>query len=113
MDEEVCGRVQQVLKGVGDLPAEVVVELIDQVGPGGHFLDQPDTLLNFKSQFFQPPVSNRSPTGRTEWSEQELPAYGRRDMPKMFTGVRASLVTGGGSCKTGKSCQSTPKEELR
>lgn len=59
MDEEICGRVQRVLQGVGDLPAEAV-ELIGKVGPGGHFLDQPDTLLNFKSQFYQPPVSDRS-----------------------------------------------------
>ncbi len=59
MDEEICGRILRMRKGLGGLPAQAV-DMIGRVGPSGHFLDQPDTLLNFKGHFFRPSVSDRS-----------------------------------------------------
>lgn len=59
MDEEILGRVKRMLHGLGDLPAETV-DLIGKVGPGGHYLEQEDTLLNFRTEFYNPPVSDRS-----------------------------------------------------
>ena len=59
MDEEICGRNMRMCQGIGELPA-TAVELIGKVGPGGYYLDQDDTLLNWKGTFFRPQVSDRS-----------------------------------------------------
>jgi len=59
MDEEILGRILRMLRGVGELP-DGAVDLLSEVDPSGHFLDQPDTLLNFRNVFFRPALSDRS-----------------------------------------------------
>jgi trimethylamine--corrinoid protein Co-methyltransferase len=34
-------------------------DVIKAVGPGGHFLDQDHTFEHFRSEFYQPMISNR------------------------------------------------------
>jgi len=59
MDEEICGRFFHMFRGIGDLP-EGAVQLLSEVGSTGHYLDQPDTLNNFRKVFYRPPISDRA-----------------------------------------------------
>lgn len=59
VDEEICQRIFRMQRGLGDLPDEAV-PLIGEVGPAGHYLDKPDTLMNFKEQFYRPLISDRT-----------------------------------------------------
>ncbi|MEL7566253.1 MAG: trimethylamine methyltransferase family protein [Dehalobacterium sp.] len=58
MDEEILGRIYRLRRGIGELPQNAGA-LISEVGSGGHYLDQPDTMLNFRDVFHQPLISDR------------------------------------------------------
>jgi trimethylamine--corrinoid protein Co-methyltransferase len=58
MDEEILGRLYRMRRGIGALP-EDAADLISRVGASGHYLDQPDTMLNFRDMFFRPLLSDR------------------------------------------------------
>lgn len=57
MDEEIWGRVLSLCREVEDLP-DTAVDLISKVGPGGHYLEQPDTVANCRSAFFRSTLSD-------------------------------------------------------
>jgi trimethylamine--corrinoid protein Co-methyltransferase len=60
IDEEIYRLVQRFFQGI-DLNAEdFALEVINQQGPGGHFLDCEHTFLNFKKELRTLLVSNRS-----------------------------------------------------
>ncbi|MDK2985789.1 MAG: trimethylamine---corrinoid protein Co-methyltransferase [Clostridia bacterium] len=67
IDEEICGRIKRMFKGIGELPTDAVNK-IGEVGASGHFLDKPETLKSFRSEFYQPPVSDRS--NLTGWEKK-------------------------------------------
>jgi len=58
MDEEIWGRMLHICRGIGALPGGAV-DLLSTVGSTGHYLDQPDTLLNFRHVFSRPALSDR------------------------------------------------------
>lgn len=47
--------------------AELAIDAIDEVGPGGHFFGTPHTLERFETAFYQPEVFTRDNFGR--WTE--------------------------------------------
>lgn len=59
MGDEVISYVRKILKGVRVDDESLAVDLIDRVGPGGHFLREKHTLQNFKTEFWMPKVINR------------------------------------------------------
>ena len=44
LDNEIIGNIKRVLKGITVTPGTLAAELIQEVGPGGHFLAQEHTL---------------------------------------------------------------------
>lgn len=44
---------------IEDLPGSAE-DLISQVGPGGHYLEQPDTVANCRSAFFRSALSDHT-----------------------------------------------------
>jgi len=58
MDEEILGRIYRLRRGIGELPQNAGV-MISKVGAAGHYLDQPDTMLNFRDVFHRPLISDR------------------------------------------------------
>jgi trimethylamine--corrinoid protein Co-methyltransferase len=63
---EVAGLVKRIMRGV-ELNSETVpLDLIDRVGPGGHFLGEEHTFNHFRRNWI-PELFDRSP--RDEWEQ--------------------------------------------
>jgi len=59
------------LKGFDcDSDEKMAYEVIEKVGPGGHFLTQKHTRKNFKTEFFRPALSDRQ--SFDSWSKDSL-----------------------------------------
>jgi trimethylamine--corrinoid protein Co-methyltransferase len=59
IDDEMCGMVKRIQRGYDVKPDTLAFDIIKDVGPGGHFLDKDHTLEHFRSELYQPHLSNR------------------------------------------------------
>jgi len=59
IDDETCGMVKKTRRAYEVNPETLAVDLVKEVGPGGHFLDKKHTLDHFKDELYQPMLSNR------------------------------------------------------
>ncbi len=50
--DEIAGFVKYLLRGIDINEETLALDVIDRVGPGGHFLSEEHTLRNFKSNWF-------------------------------------------------------------
>jgi len=66
LDAEIFSLVRSMTEGVADTDEDLAIQVIDEVGPGGHYLAQPHTLRHMREQwqsrFF----------GRDAWEEWEV-----------------------------------------
>lgn len=60
MNNEIIGMVKRVLKGIPATDETMAVDVIDEVGPGGHFLGAEHTLTNFRGETWWPSLLNRN-----------------------------------------------------
>ena len=58
-DHEICGIIHRILQGIEVSDASLGIDVIEKVGPGGHFLNQPHTLSNFQKEHFIPKLCDR------------------------------------------------------
>jgi trimethylamine--corrinoid protein Co-methyltransferase len=61
LDAEMLQMMQATLDPIATDPAELAVEAIAQVGPGGHFFGSPHTLDRYRQAFHRPLISDWSP----------------------------------------------------
>ncbi len=59
IDDEMCGMVKRIKRGYEVNPDTLAFDVVREVGPGGHFLDKDHTFDHFRSEFYQPQLSNR------------------------------------------------------
>jgi trimethylamine--corrinoid protein Co-methyltransferase len=59
VDDEMCGMVKRIKKGFEVNDNTLGLDVIKEVGPGGHFLDKDHTLEHFRGELYQPTISNR------------------------------------------------------
>ena len=59
IDDEMCGMVKRIKRGYEVNPETLALDVIKDVGPGGHFLDTEHTFDHFRTEFYQPQLSNR------------------------------------------------------
>ncbi len=59
IDHEVCGMIHRTLQGITVEDDSMGVDVIEKVGPGGHFLSQSHTLVNFQKEHYIPRLCNR------------------------------------------------------
>jgi trimethylamine--corrinoid protein Co-methyltransferase len=59
IDDEMCGMVKRIKRGYEVNPDTLAFDIIKEVGPGGHFLDKDHTFDHFRTEFYQPQLSNR------------------------------------------------------
>jgi len=59
IDDEMCGMVKRIKRGYDVNPDTLAFDVIKAVGPGGHFLDKDHTFDHFRTEFYQPQLSNR------------------------------------------------------
>jgi len=59
IDDEICGMVKRIKQGYEVSEDTLGLDVIRETGPGGHFLDKEHTFEHFRSEFYQPHLSNR------------------------------------------------------
>jgi len=59
IDDEICGMVKRIKKAYELTEETFALDVISDVGPAGHFLDKEHTVEHFRSEFYQPVLSNR------------------------------------------------------
>jgi len=59
MSDEVIGMAKRILGGIGVTPETLAVDVIERVGPGGHYLTQEHTRTHFKTETWFPTLIDR------------------------------------------------------
>lgn len=59
MSDEVIGMAKRILRGVTVTPETLATDVIEQVGPGGHYLTQEHTRTHFRTEFWLPSLIDR------------------------------------------------------
>ncbi len=59
MSDEIIGMVKRMLRGIPVDSDSLAVDVIDRVGPGGHYLTDDHTLAHMRSEFWRPTVLSR------------------------------------------------------
>jgi trimethylamine--corrinoid protein Co-methyltransferase len=59
MDDEICKGALKAVQGIEVNDETLAIDVIDKVGPGGHFLAEKHTLKHFKDVLFFPELSDR------------------------------------------------------
>jgi trimethylamine--corrinoid protein Co-methyltransferase len=54
IDNEILGMAMRVLRGVEVSDETLALEVIDRVGPGGHYRMEEHTLRHLRSEFYYP-----------------------------------------------------------
>jgi trimethylamine--corrinoid protein Co-methyltransferase len=72
LDDEMCGMVRRLRRGLAVTPETLAYDVIAQVGPGGNFLMETHTVKRCRREFWQPALCDRS--GLEAWM-----AGGRQD----------------------------------
>ena len=67
IDDEIIGGLYRVLEGVDVNKMTLATDVVDQVGPGGHFLSQRHTMQFLEREHFLPSLSDRQT--RERWEE--------------------------------------------
>jgi trimethylamine:corrinoid methyltransferase-like protein len=59
IDDEMCGMMKRIKRGYNVNDDTLGLDVIKEVGPGGHFLDKDHTFEHFRTEFYQPNISKR------------------------------------------------------
>jgi len=81
MGDEVAGMVKRFLRGVEVNPETLAREVIEKVGPGGHFLQEDHTLKYFRKEHWIPTLMARQP--RDAWEREGRKTMGKRIQEKI------------------------------
>jgi trimethylamine--corrinoid protein Co-methyltransferase len=61
MTDEIAGMVKRFMKGIPVNDETIAEDVIDAVGPGGHFLEQEHTRKHFRDSLWNPSLMDRQP----------------------------------------------------
>ncbi len=76
LDDEICGRVRRFHQPPVVDDEDLAYDVIENVGPGGNFLRERQTVERCRSQFWEPTVSQRM--GLDEWAKAGSPGVVER-----------------------------------
>lgn len=65
--DEIIDMVKRIMRGLPVTPESMALDVIDQAGPGGHFLDKDHTYDRFKTEIWRPKLLDRQ-----VWENWEL-----------------------------------------
>jgi trimethylamine--corrinoid protein Co-methyltransferase len=82
MSDQVIGMAKRILAGVTVTPETLATDVIESVGPGGHYLTQEHTRTHFRTEFWLPTLIDRQM--RRTWE-----ATGKKTMAER---VRARVI---------------------
>ncbi len=73
MCNEIIGYVKRFVRGLDLSREKIGLEVIRQVGPGGHYLTQGHTKAHFAAELWAPPLLNRD--SPDSWAKRGSPSY--------------------------------------
>ena len=73
MCNEIIGYVKRFVRGLDLSREKIGLEVIRQVGPGGHYLTQAHTKAHFAAELWAPPLLNRD--SPDSWAKRGSPSY--------------------------------------
>ena len=59
MTDEILNMVKRIMRGINVSPETIALDVIDRVGPGGHYMADDHTYENFKKEMWFPQLINR------------------------------------------------------
>jgi trimethylamine---corrinoid protein Co-methyltransferase len=87
IDDDILGMAMRAVRGIEVNDDTLAVDVIDEVGPGGHYLTSPHTLQHMRSEFFYPRIADRR--SREAWdSSGALEKARKRSSGTHFGGNR-------------------------
>ncbi|MDW7673254.1 MAG: trimethylamine methyltransferase family protein [Bacillota bacterium] len=75
LDEEVCGMVKRIKRGIEINTDTLALDIIKEVGPGGEYLTAAHTFQHCRTEYFKPTISDR--TSYDVWNMEKLTAVAR------------------------------------
>ncbi len=84
IDVEILQMMSETLLPLKIDDAELAVDAIGEVGPGGHFFGSPHTLERYETAFYRPLVSDWR--NFESWQEARISRRGRPRQPALETG---------------------------
>ncbi len=83
MSDEIIGMVRRIMRGIEVNDETLAVDVVNKVGPGGHFLEEKHTLRHFKNEIWFPTLINRM--RYDEWKNMEKSStMGERTRAKLL-----------------------------
>ena len=85
IDHEICGIIDRILRGISVTDETIGLDVIEKVGPGGHFLNQKHTMKHLQQEHFLTKLSDRD--SHDAWSEkgkQDIRERGRSQVKKIL-----------------------------
>ncbi|MCG8617603.1 MAG: trimethylamine methyltransferase family protein, partial [Desulfobacterales bacterium] len=83
MGDEICAMTRHLLRGMTVNADTLATEVIDQVGPGGNFLQAPHTFKHFKKETWFPTIMERE--YQEKWTERGKPTIQDKVRDKLST----------------------------
>ena len=59
LSDEIIGMVKRIMRGIDVNDETLAVDVVNKVGPGGHFLEEKHTIRHFKNEIWFPTLINR------------------------------------------------------
>jgi len=80
IDDEMCGIIKRIKRGYEVNEDTLGLDVIKEAGPGGHFIDKDHTFDHFRTEFYQPQLSNRDDfdSWQASGSPQSVEAAGKK-----------------------------------
>ena len=86
IDHEICEMIDRLLRGISVTDETLALDIIDKVGPGGHFLGQKHTMKHLKEEHFFPKLSDRdSYEVWTEKGKKSIHERAREEVKKILS----------------------------
>lgn len=71
IDHEICAIIHRMLQGIAVNDGSIGLDVIEKVGPGGHFLNQSHTLTRFQQEHYIPELCDRD--SHETWLQKGCP----------------------------------------
>lgn len=81
MADEIIAMVKRIVRGIKIDDETLALDVIDKVGPGGHFLGEEHTMKHFKNETFFPTLIDRQ--RYDAWSSGGSKTFGQRGLEKL------------------------------
>jgi trimethylamine--corrinoid protein Co-methyltransferase len=86
IDNEIIGMVERAIRGIEVNDNNLALDVIRRVGPGGNYLMEEHTQMNFRNEHFIPKLADRN--SREIWEQQgnkEMTDYAREEAKRILS----------------------------